>query len=135
MPTEDRKTIETVTLQESASIDSAFQRDKDGFPVEIGRGETVLDVACGTGWATLEAARTVGQTGRVVGIDIADKALTIAREKADHEGLDNIKFEQQDGHRLKFGDCVFDVVACASALLSTRMRSGTAAAIASCRPG
>ncbi len=82
----------------------------------IGRGETVLDVACGTGWATLEAARTVGQTGRVVGIDIADKALIIAREKADHEGLDNIKFEQQDGHRLKFEDCVFDVVTCASAL-------------------
>ena len=82
----------------------------------IGRGETVLDVACGTGWATLDAARAVGQTGRVFGIDIADKALEIARGKADHEGLDNIWFEQQDGHRLKFEDSTFDVVICASAL-------------------
>ncbi len=82
----------------------------------IGRGDTVLDVACGTGWATLYAARAVGQIGHVVGTDIANKALTIAQEKADHEGLDNIRFEQQDGHRLKFEDSTFDVVICASAL-------------------
>ena len=82
----------------------------------VGKGERVLDVACGTGWATLDAALAVGQTGRVVGIDIADKALEIARSKADQEGLDNIRFEQQDGHRLKFEDCAFDVVICASAL-------------------
>jgi ubiquinone/menaquinone biosynthesis C-methylase UbiE len=44
----------------------------------IGKGETVLDIACGTGWAMLEAARAVGQTGRVIGVDIADKTLEIA---------------------------------------------------------
>ena len=44
----------------------------------IGKGETVLDVACGTRWATLEAVRAVGQTGRVIGVDIAEKALEIA---------------------------------------------------------
>lgn len=31
----------------------------------IGKGQRVLDVACGTGWATLDAARAVRQTGRV----------------------------------------------------------------------
>jgi ubiquinone/menaquinone biosynthesis C-methylase UbiE len=82
----------------------------------IGKGQRVLDVACGTGWATLDAARAVGQTGRVFGIDIADKALEIARGKAHQTGLNNIRFEQQDGHRLKFEDCAFDVVICASAL-------------------
>jgi len=80
----------------------------------INRGETVLDVACGTGWATLEAARAVGQMGRVTGVDIADKALAIAKGK--RAGLNNISFDQQDGHHLEFKDCVFDVVICVSAL-------------------
>lgn len=82
----------------------------------IGEGERVLDVACGTGWATLAAARTVGPTGRVIGIDIADKALEIARGKTLKAGLKNISFEEQDGHQPKFEDSVFDVVTCASAL-------------------
>lgn len=82
----------------------------------ISKGERVLDVACGTGWATLNAARAVGQTGKVIGIDIADKALEIAEAKATQAGLENISFDQQDGHHLKFEDCVFDVVICASSL-------------------
>jgi ubiquinone/menaquinone biosynthesis C-methylase UbiE len=82
----------------------------------IGQGERVLDVACGTGWATLAAARAVGQAGRVIGIDIADKALEIARGKALTASLKNISFEEQDGHQPKFEDNGFDVVICASAL-------------------
>jgi ubiquinone/menaquinone biosynthesis C-methylase UbiE len=82
----------------------------------IGSGETVLDVACGTGWATLEAARAVGPAGRVIGIDIADKALEIARGKALKAGFPNVSFEEQDGHYPKFEDGAFDVVTCASAL-------------------
>ena len=82
----------------------------------IGEGERVLDVACGTGWATLAVARAVKQTGRAIGIDIADKALEIARGKALTASLKNISFEEQDGHHPKFEDAVFDVVTCASAL-------------------
>jgi len=82
----------------------------------ISKGERVLDVACGTGWATLDAARAVGQTGKVIGIDIAEKAIEIAQAKANQAGLDNISLDQQDGHHLKFEDCSFDVVICASAL-------------------
>ncbi len=82
----------------------------------ISKGERVLDVACGTGWATLDAARAVGPTGHVIGVDIAEKALSLAEEKADKMGLRNISFDQQDGHHLKFEDCALDVVICASAL-------------------
>ncbi len=82
----------------------------------ISKGERVLDVACGTGWATLETARAVGPTGYVIGVDIAEKALSIAQEKANKAGLGNISFNQQDGHHLKFEDCAFDVVISASAL-------------------
>jgi len=41
-------------------------------------GERVLDVACGTGLVTLQAAAQVGTTGSVVGTDIADKMLSRA---------------------------------------------------------
>ena len=82
----------------------------------IREGERVLDVACGTGWATLAAARAVEKTGRVIGIDIADKALEIARGKALKASLENISFEEQDGHHPKFEDSAFDVVTCVSAL-------------------
>jgi ubiquinone/menaquinone biosynthesis C-methylase UbiE len=78
--------------------------------------EKVLDVACGTGWATLAAAHAVGPTGCVIGIDIADKALEIARGKALKAGLGNVSFEEQDGHHPRFEDGTFDVVTCASAL-------------------
>ena len=47
----------------------------------VSAGERVLDVACGTGWVMLAAGHAVGPTGYVIGIDIADKALEIAREK------------------------------------------------------
>jgi ubiquinone/menaquinone biosynthesis C-methylase UbiE len=86
------------------------------FHAHIGAGETVLDVACGTGWATLAGGYAVGPSGRVIGIDIADKALEIARGKALKAGLANVSFEEQDGHHPKFEDCFFDVVTCASAL-------------------
>jgi ubiquinone/menaquinone biosynthesis C-methylase UbiE len=82
----------------------------------MGAAERVLDVACGTGWATLAAAHAVGPTGYVIGIDIADKALEIARDKALKASLKNIRFEEQDGHHPNFEDDAFDVVTCASAL-------------------
>ena len=76
----------------------------------------MLDVACGTGWASLAAAAAVGPNGCVIGIDIADKALEIARGKAQKAGFKNLSFEEQDGHHPKFEDSSFDVVTCASAL-------------------
>ena len=69
-----------------------FQKEPcDRLVVHAGirEGERVLDVACGTGWATLAAAHAVEQTGRVIGIDIADKALEIARGKAQNANLKN----------------------------------------------
>src|SRR5512147_1657919 len=45
-------------------------------------GETVLDVGSGGGIDCFEASRLVGPTGRVIGIDITDTMLEIARKNA-----------------------------------------------------
>lgn len=47
----------------------------------LGPGDAALDVCCGTGDLTLELARRVGPTGRVVGSDFAERMLDLARDK------------------------------------------------------
>jgi ubiquinone/menaquinone biosynthesis C-methylase UbiE len=79
-------------------------------------GQKVLDIACGSGWATMVAARSVGENGHVTGIDIAAKLLEVARRKAALSGLLNIDYRVGDIHNLEFDDGSFDVVLCASSL-------------------
>src|SRR5215471_10861002 len=57
-------------------------------------GMSVLDFGCGVGDVSLIAARLVGPSGRVKGLDIDEPALTIARQRALEQGLTNITFER-----------------------------------------
>src|SRR3990172_8292320 len=50
-------------------------------------GERVLDLGCGTGYPALLAAQAVGQTGAVIGLDLAEEMLAVARRKAKTIGL------------------------------------------------
>jgi ubiquinone/menaquinone biosynthesis C-methylase UbiE len=79
--------------------------------VNLRPGDTVLDVACGTGPATLPAADAVGPSGRVVGLDYADGMLAIARKKAEDAGHKNIEFVQDDVMAVTY-DASFDAVIC-----------------------
>jgi len=75
-------------------------------------GNRVLDVCCGTGASALPAARRVGPTGRVVGVDLAEQLLVRARAKARERGLDNVEFAEGDMTRLDVADNSMDVVVC-----------------------
>lgn len=59
-------------------------------------GMRVLDVGCGVGDVTLEAARIVGPEGSVLGIDKSDQAVAIGTRRAEAAGLKNIKFDVVD---------------------------------------
>ena len=59
----------------------------------IGRGMRVLDLGSGVGDVAMIAARLVGPSGRVVGIDKDAKALTKARARVNAAGYSNISFE------------------------------------------
>ena len=59
-------------------------------------GMRVLDIGCGIGDVSLIAARIVGPTGRVTGIDLDEQALGVARQRSTDERCDHVQFERAD---------------------------------------
>jgi len=72
----------------------------------------VLDVCCGSGASAIPAAEAVREGGSVLGIDLADNLLQLARAKARQRGLKNIEFRQGDRLDLGLPDFHFDAVIC-----------------------
>ena len=68
----------------------------------IKTGNRVLDIASGTGEPAIPAAQRVGDSGFVIGTDLAEDMLAIARDKALHEKIANIEFRCVDGKILDF---------------------------------
>jgi SAM-dependent methyltransferase len=73
-------------------------------------GERVLDVGCGCGETSLELARRVGPSGRVLGADISGPMLDRARERATAAGLANLSFVQADAQTHGFEPASFDAL-------------------------
>lgn len=73
-------------------------------------GSAVLDVGCGSGASAIPAAAIVGPAGRVVGADLAERLLDLARVKAGQAGLNNTEFHHGDMERLGYPDGAFDAV-------------------------
>lgn len=80
--------------------------------LHLHRGERVLDVCCGSGASAIPAAELVGPEGFVLGVDLAESLLALARAKADVRGLQNIEFRPGDMLDLDFPDSEFDAVVC-----------------------
>ncbi len=81
-------------------------------------GESVLDMACGTGLVTFPLANAVGKTGHVVATDISERMIDIMQEEASLRGHTQIDArradaETQDG----LDDNQFDLVTCALGLM------------------
>jgi ubiquinone/menaquinone biosynthesis C-methylase UbiE len=64
----------------------------------------VLDLGCGSGWATRLLAESATQ-GRVVGIDISDEMIEVAREAS--KKFENVEFRVGSAERLPFDDATF----------------------------
>ena len=75
-------------------------------------GARVLDVCCGSGAAAIPAAEMVGPHGFVIGIDLAENLLALARAKARSRGLTNVEFRLGDMLDLQVPEAHFDVVVC-----------------------
>jgi ubiquinone/menaquinone biosynthesis C-methylase UbiE len=58
----------------------------------------VLDIGCGTGQTTRQAAHTA-RAGSALGVDVSAPAIERARELARDQGLPNVAFERASGTR------------------------------------
>ncbi|HVM97414.1 MAG TPA: arsenite methyltransferase [Candidatus Acidoferrales bacterium] len=73
-------------------------------------GETVLDLGSGAGFDAFLAARAVGSTGRVIGVDMTDEMLAKARANAQSAGVSNVEFRKGYIEALPIEDASVDVV-------------------------
>lgn len=78
--------------------------------LEIKFGDTVLDLGCGRGLETIDAAKLTGGTGKAVGLDITPKMLNVAEENAKNQNVTNIKFISGDIENLPLENESFDAV-------------------------
>jgi arsenite methyltransferase len=84
-----------------------------GNPFSMGRlmpGEYVVDVGCGAGIDSVIAARMVGPTGSVLGVDMTPAMVEKAREGAREAGLENVEFRKGLAESLPATDGWADVV-------------------------
>lgn len=77
---------------------------------QLQAGERVLDVGCGCAATTLAASLAIAPSGEVVGADLSEPMIDVARRRAADAGVDNVAFVQADAQTHDFGAPTFDVV-------------------------
>jgi arsenite methyltransferase len=84
-----------------------------GNPLAIAslkNGQVVLDLGSGAGFDCFLAARAVGKTGRVIGVDMTHEMLAKARENARKNGFTNVEFRLGEIEALPVADNCVDVI-------------------------
>ena len=96
--------------EQEATFDRSVAGYHEAFfaAAAIAPGERVLDIGCGTGQSTRDAAR-LAAPGSVVGVDLSGRMLERARRRAMEDGLGNVEFVQADAQIHRFEPEAFDV--------------------------
>lgn len=84
-----------------------------GNPLAIAslkEGETVLDLGSGAGFDAFLASPKVGNTGKVIGVDMTDEMLEKAQTNAQKGGYNNVEFRKGDIEALPVEDNSIDVI-------------------------
>jgi SAM-dependent methyltransferase len=94
-------------------IESANMGLGCGNPVALASlktGETVVDLGSGGGFDCFLAAKQVGQSGQVIGVDMTQEMITKARKNADKTGTKNVEFRLGEIEHLPVADNSTDLI-------------------------
>lgn len=106
------------TWNESAPEYAPLLRNLDKFNDDLlahaqpRAGLRVLDIATGPGEPAMTLSRIVGERGSVLGIDLAERMIELARSNAKAASLKNVEFRVMDAENLDLPDGSFDLVTC-----------------------
>ncbi|MDD5144792.1 MAG: arsenite methyltransferase [Candidatus Pacebacteria bacterium] len=84
-----------------------------GNPVafsKIKEGDTVLDLGCGAGFDCFLAARKVGSTGKVIGVDMTKEMIERAKLNAEKLGTKNVEFMLSEIEKMPIPDNSIDII-------------------------
>ncbi|MGK7950693.1 MAG: class I SAM-dependent methyltransferase [Xenococcaceae cyanobacterium] len=105
---------------------TAYDSEGDSHPKEANRlleyvpvqpGQTILDIATGTGLVAIPAAKIVAPKGSVIGVDISTGMLAQAQAKIKAESIKNLELIEADAELIDFEDEQFDLIFCCSSLV------------------
>ncbi|HET6868108.1 MAG TPA: methyltransferase domain-containing protein [Solirubrobacteraceae bacterium] len=75
-------------------------------------GQTILELAAGTGETGFAAARAIGPSGRLISTDFAPEMVAAARSESHRLGLANVEHREMDAERMDLEDDSVDGVLC-----------------------
>jgi SAM-dependent methyltransferase len=84
-----------------------------GNPVgfsSIKEGDTVLDLGCGAGIDCFLAAKKVGESGKVIGVDMTEEMIKRGRAAVQREGIKNLEFVLAEIENLPVKDSSVDII-------------------------
>jgi len=107
-------------------LDTVYGPSTDRLLADLGvrPGMTVADVGCGVGVVACWLGRLVGATGSVVGVDLSEEQLALARRDAAAQGLSWARFIAADACDTGLPRGSFDLVCCRSLLSHLRRPAG-----------
>lgn len=84
---------------------------------DIQPGESILDIAAGTGLVTFRMAEKIGRSGKILATDISDEMVKAGTKIGHSKKATNVSFERMDGENLACADDTFNLVTCALGLM------------------
>src|SRR5918998_5586653 len=102
--------ISQMSFNRADFYDAELRRQNERFRavLDVGRRDRVLDIGCGAGQSTREAAHAAVE-GRAVGVDVSAPMLERARLLSAEQGLTNISYQQADAQVHRFPPTSFDL--------------------------
>ncbi|MDH5701350.1 MAG: arsenite methyltransferase, partial [Candidatus Bathyarchaeota archaeon] len=77
---------------------------------ELKEGDVVLDLGSGGGIDAFLAAKKVGPKGRVIGVDMTEEMVQLAKDNAERMKVENVEFRLGEIENLPLEDEIFDVL-------------------------